>query len=268
MVNWSSTQWLFHALFPIPLAFVFLLLPVSKWTLAGATALIGLISGFVFSTATSLTSELFGPNSAGINHAILVTNVPLGSWFYGQMAALNYEANIHNSKVCIGRECYNLTFIWWLGISFIGVVTSYLLYCRTTTTAYHLLQGLPWKTERFFLLLRSIAIFCITTTSSTNVKTKARWNSNKEEARKILDIVRLGRGNRIVNLKDYDYFVLLILKACMKCNKTDYTKSCKLSLSKHSPETKWPTLSQSWSVRPEYRPHHGPCPDRVFLQFG
>ncbi|KAK4379590.1 hypothetical protein RND71_001452 [Anisodus tanguticus] len=65
-----------------------------KAALSIATALVGLSSGFVFSVAVSITSELFGPNSAGVNHNILITNIPLGSLLYGLLAALVYEANL------------------------------------------------------------------------------------------------------------------------------------------------------------------------------
>ncbi|XP_059277982.1 protein NUCLEAR FUSION DEFECTIVE 4-like [Lycium ferocissimum] len=137
---YARTAWLAFALIPTPLAFFLLVLSGSKAALSAATALLGLSSGFVFSAAVSITSELFGPNSAGVNHNILITNIPLGSLLYGLLAALVYEANLgkpnqvlvlDGSKVCMGRNCYIQTFMWWGCISLFGVASSFLLFLRT-----------------------------------------------------------------------------------------------------------------------------------------
>ncbi|MCD9643139.1 hypothetical protein HAX54_030316 [Datura stramonium] len=137
---YARTAWLAFALIPTPLAFFLLVLSGSKGALSAATALVGLSSGFVFSAAVSITSELFGPNSAGVNHNILITNIPLGSLLYGLLAALVYEANLgktnqvlvlDGSKVCMGRNCYIQTFMWWGCISLLGVASSLLLFLRT-----------------------------------------------------------------------------------------------------------------------------------------
>lgn len=103
------------------------------------TALIGLSSGFIFAAAVSVTSELFGPNSVSVNHNILITNIPIGSLLYGFLAALVYDANAHsipgnimsNSLVCMGRQCYLWTFVWWGCISILGLASSVLLFLRT-----------------------------------------------------------------------------------------------------------------------------------------
>ena len=89
------------------------------------TALVGLSSGFIFAAAVSVTSELFGPNSVGVNHNILITNIPLGS-LYGQIAALVYDANSERMRVmdnhtgmidtmivCMGVKCYSTRFFVW-----------------------------------------------------------------------------------------------------------------------------------------------------------
>ncbi|KAG8363535.1 hypothetical protein BUALT_Bualt19G0032500 [Buddleja alternifolia] len=142
-INYCRTGWLALALIPTPIAFLLLVSSGSKATLITATTLIGLSSGFVFSTAVSITSELFGPNRAGINHNILITNIPLGSLLYSHLAALVYEANIGNSNkvvsrdgsmVCMGRNCYYETFVWWSLTSLLGLASSSLLYFRTKTT--------------------------------------------------------------------------------------------------------------------------------------
>ena len=103
------------------------------------TALIGLSSGFIFAAAVSVTSELFGPNSVGVNHNILITNIPIGSMVYGVVAAIVYDGNagrglklkFADSVVCMGRQCYFLTFVWWGCLSILGLVSSLLLFLRT-----------------------------------------------------------------------------------------------------------------------------------------
>ncbi|XP_058777580.1 protein NUCLEAR FUSION DEFECTIVE 4-like [Vicia villosa] len=138
----ARTGWLTIALLPTPIAFILLASSDSAMALDVGTALIGLSSGFIFAAAVAVTSELFGPNSLSVNHNILITNIPIGSLLYGFMAATVYDANaisapgnknmiISNSLVCMGRQCYFWTFIWWGCISIIGLVSSMLLFLRT-----------------------------------------------------------------------------------------------------------------------------------------
>ncbi|KAG4135787.1 hypothetical protein ERO13_D08G238500v2 [Gossypium hirsutum] len=139
-VNFARTGWLAVALVPTPIAFFLLAVSGSEVVLHASTAMIGLSSGFVFSAAVSITSELFGPNSAGINHNILITNIPIGSLLYGLLAALVYDSNVTSSVdknvlqeaiVCMGRDCYIQTFIFWGCISLLGLISSFLLFLRT-----------------------------------------------------------------------------------------------------------------------------------------
>ncbi|GMP62402.1 hypothetical protein CsSME_00024522 [Camellia sinensis var. sinensis] len=139
-VYFARTGWFMLALVPTPITFLLLSLSGSKTALVAATAMIGLSSGFVFAAAVSITSELFGPNSAGVNHNILITNIPLGSILYGLVAALVYDANIDSSNqvvlmgesmVCMGRECYFDTFVLWGCMSLLGLASSFLLFLRT-----------------------------------------------------------------------------------------------------------------------------------------
>ncbi|GMQ08815.1 hypothetical protein CsSME_00052390 [Camellia sinensis var. sinensis] len=96
-------------------------------------------SGFIFAAAVSETSELFGPDNVGVNHNILITNIPVGSLVYGLLAALVYDSNespsvgsmVSDSVVCMGRKCYFLTFVWWGRISVIGLASSVILFLRT-----------------------------------------------------------------------------------------------------------------------------------------
>ncbi|XP_076897248.1 protein NUCLEAR FUSION DEFECTIVE 4-like [Bidens hawaiensis] len=125
------------ALVPMPFAFVLLLLSDGLTVLRVATGLIGICSGFLVSTAVTITSELFGSESSRINHNILITNIPLGSLIYSVTASLVYDDHIRSSEdeegstVCIGRKCYYQTFILWGCVSLLGLVSSFLLSLRT-----------------------------------------------------------------------------------------------------------------------------------------
>ncbi|KAL0374100.1 UNVERIFIED_CONTAM: protein NUCLEAR FUSION defective [Sesamum radiatum] len=101
---YARTGWLAFSLVPTQVAFLLLVSSDSNAALTTATALVGLSSGFVFSAAVSITAELFGPNSAGVNHNILITNIPLGSLVYSRLAALIYEANIGNSDKVVSQD--------------------------------------------------------------------------------------------------------------------------------------------------------------------
>ncbi|GKU95969.1 hypothetical protein SLEP1_g9258 [Rubroshorea leprosula] len=135
----ARTGWLTVALLPTPIAFFLLAASGSSVALHVGTALIGWSSGFIFAAAVSITSDLFGPNSVGVNHNILITNIPIGSLVYGLLAALVYDANIGSglmggdteSAVCMGRRCYFLTFLVWGCLSVVGLISSLLLFLRT-----------------------------------------------------------------------------------------------------------------------------------------
>nr|GMD89314.1 protein NUCLEAR FUSION DEFECTIVE 4-like [Ipomoea batatas] len=134
----ARTGWLAIALLPTPIAFFVLAATGSYKALEAGTAMIGLSSGFIFAAAVSITSELFGPNSVGVNHNILITNIPIGSLLYGFLAAFVYDSSAGSSTngmaepvVCMGRKCYSTTFIWWGCISLLGFASSLLLFLRT-----------------------------------------------------------------------------------------------------------------------------------------
>ncbi|ESQ49983.1 hypothetical protein EUTSA_v10020429mg [Eutrema salsugineum] len=146
----TRTGWFTISLLPTPLAF-FILAYSSKTyqtaLLQVATALIGLSSGFVFAAAVSITSDLFGRNSVGVNQNILITNIPIGSLFYGYMAGSVYETNaslgtqsvVSDSVVCVGSNCYFITFLFWACLSVLGFVCSLFLFIRTRPV-YHRLE--------------------------------------------------------------------------------------------------------------------------------
>lgn len=139
-VYFARTGWLSLALVPTPVAFFMLAASGHAMVLAAATSLIGLSSGFIFAAAVSITSELFGPNSVGVNHNILITNIPLGSLSYGLLAGIVYDASsgstvsssfFNDSMVCYGKACYFLTFVLWGCFSLVGLASSLLLFLRT-----------------------------------------------------------------------------------------------------------------------------------------
>ncbi|KAL0791034.1 hypothetical protein Bca101_007280 [Brassica carinata] len=133
-----ATGWLAIALLPTPIALFLLASSGTASALQVGTALIGLSSGFIFAAAVSITSELFGPNGVGVNHNILITNIPIGSLIYGFLAALVYDSHgstgiksMTDSVVCMGRGCYYLTFVWWGCLSVLGLGSSLVLFIRT-----------------------------------------------------------------------------------------------------------------------------------------
>ncbi|XP_054784845.1 protein NUCLEAR FUSION DEFECTIVE 4-like isoform X2 [Prosopis cineraria] len=144
-IHFPRTGWYTIALIPTPIAFALLAASSgSEASLKISTGMLGLSSGFVFSEAVSITSELFGPNSAPVNHNILITNIPIGSCLFGLIAALVYDSNSDSTStatrgiswflrmsMCTGKKCYFQTFIWWGCISMVGLVSSLLLFLRT-----------------------------------------------------------------------------------------------------------------------------------------
>ncbi|CAA7395990.1 unnamed protein product [Spirodela intermedia] len=127
----ARTGWLAAGLAPMPAAFFLL----AGWGNCGGmlpfcTAAVALSSGFVFAAAVAVTAELFGAESVGVNHNILVTNIPLGSLIYGLLAALLYDTGA-GSTGCRGRRCYAATFWLWGCITTVGVCFSAALFLRT-----------------------------------------------------------------------------------------------------------------------------------------
>ncbi|GAV71913.1 Nodulin-like domain-containing protein [Cephalotus follicularis] len=139
-VYFARTGWLSIALVPTPVALFLLAASGNGMALQAGTSLMALSSGFIFAAAVSITSELFGPNSIGVNHNILITNIPIGSLIFGFLAAVVYDDNVTSGlgigsimtdQVCIGKRCYFLTFVWWGCLSLLGLACSVLLFLRT-----------------------------------------------------------------------------------------------------------------------------------------
>ena len=142
----TRTGWFTISLLPTPLAFFILAYSSNTKLLQVATALIGLSSGFVFAAAVSVTSDLFGRNSVGVNQNILITNIPIGSLFYGYVAGSVYDKHatpsvVSDTVVCVGRRCYFATFLFWGCLSVIGLVCSLILFIRTRPVYHRLAQN-------------------------------------------------------------------------------------------------------------------------------
>ena len=66
----------------------FLLLMGNNLSLYISTAIIGTCTGAITSISVPTTTELFVAKNFGVNHNILVTNIPVGSFVFGDLAAI------------------------------------------------------------------------------------------------------------------------------------------------------------------------------------
>ncbi|XP_057842756.1 protein NUCLEAR FUSION DEFECTIVE 4 [Cryptomeria japonica] len=139
-VNVGRPGWMCLALIPMPPSFFYLATTDSAASLYLSTAIIGLCTGFIIATSVSTTPELFGTNSFGVNHNILVANIPLGTLLFGYMAALIYDYNAQKMDledklgimvVCMGVKCYRLTFIIWGCICVVALILNCILLIRS-----------------------------------------------------------------------------------------------------------------------------------------
>ncbi|MFQ6638912.1 hypothetical protein Gotur_015781, partial [Gossypium turneri] len=96
-----------------------------------STATIGVCTGAITSISVSLTTELFGTKNFGVNHNVLVINIPIGSFLFGYLAAIVYRKEVNAKGKCFGMECYRNTFILWGTLCFIGTFLALILYART-----------------------------------------------------------------------------------------------------------------------------------------
>ncbi|XP_019161908.1 PREDICTED: protein NUCLEAR FUSION DEFECTIVE 4-like isoform X2 [Ipomoea nil] len=121
----------------------FLLLHGSHISLYVSTAVIGICAGAITSIAVSTTTELFGAHNFGVNHNILVTNIPIGSFLFGDMAALIYkrEGRRHSSGAgtgtCMGTSCFHTTFLIWGCLCSFGTLLALVFHARTRSFYSH-----------------------------------------------------------------------------------------------------------------------------------
>ncbi|PHT27932.1 hypothetical protein CQW23_32461, partial [Capsicum baccatum] len=85
----------------------FLLLNNSHIALYTSTAIIGICTGAITSISVSQTTELFGAKNFGVNHNIVVANIPIGSFLFGDLAAMLYRRQGNSSTSdgsCLGMK--------------------------------------------------------------------------------------------------------------------------------------------------------------------
>ncbi|KAG0468161.1 hypothetical protein HPP92_017489 [Vanilla planifolia] len=125
----SRTGFIAAMMVPMVGAF-FLLLNTSNLVLYISTAAIGACSGAITSIAISATAELFGEHHFAVNHNILITNIPIASFFFGYLAAVLYQRE-GGSVRCMGADCYSKTFFIWGCLCSLGTLLCTALYIRT-----------------------------------------------------------------------------------------------------------------------------------------
>ncbi|XP_058759294.1 protein NUCLEAR FUSION DEFECTIVE 4-like [Vicia villosa] len=109
----------------------FLLLNKTDIALYISTAVIGVSTGVITSTAISTTTELFGTKNFSVNHNVVVANIPIGSFLFGYSAALIYHKQGNGHEKCMGMECFSNTFIIWGSFCCLGTLLALILYFRT-----------------------------------------------------------------------------------------------------------------------------------------
>nr|GMD12335.1 protein NUCLEAR FUSION DEFECTIVE 4 [Ipomoea batatas] len=119
----------------------FLLLHGSHGCLYTSTAIIGVCTGAITSVAVSTTTELFGAKNFGVNHNILVTNIPIGSFIFGDFAAYLYkrQGRISGGRdgICTGMQCFHTTFVVWGCLCFLGTCLAVFFHSRTRRKNSH-----------------------------------------------------------------------------------------------------------------------------------
>uniref|UniRef100_A0ACD5U2S2 Uncharacterized protein n=1 Tax=Avena sativa TaxID=4498 RepID=A0ACD5U2S2_AVESA len=121
---------------PMTGAFFLLLHPLDM-LLYTSTAVIGTCTGAITSVAVSATSELFGTKNFGVNHNVLVANIPVGSLCFGYLAGLLYQREAGGSgNRCRGAACYRDTFLLWGLTCAVGTGLCAALYARCSKRAH------------------------------------------------------------------------------------------------------------------------------------
>ncbi|KAJ8543573.1 hypothetical protein K7X08_006096 [Anisodus acutangulus] len=129
---------------PMTCAF-FLLLNNSHIALYISTAIIGICTGAITSISVSQTTELFGTKNFGVNHNIVVANIPIGSCLFGDLAAMLYRRQGNSTSTyhgsCLGMKCFQTTFVIWGCLCFLGTCLAFILHTRTKKFYRHIRGG-------------------------------------------------------------------------------------------------------------------------------
>ncbi|CAN8315350.1 unnamed protein product [Cochlearia groenlandica] len=111
-----------------------LLLIDSDIALYISTAMIGVFSGALASLSVTMTVELFGTKHFGVNHNIVVSSIPVGSFVFGLLAAKGYRDGAAltggSDGKCFGMHCFQTTLIFWGMLCSIAAVLTAVLYTR------------------------------------------------------------------------------------------------------------------------------------------
>ncbi|KAG8371281.1 hypothetical protein BUALT_Bualt13G0071200 [Buddleja alternifolia] len=109
----------------------FILLSQRDISLYISTTIIGICTGAI--------TELFGTKCFAVNHNILVSNIPIGSFLFGDVAALLYKRGRSSSGEgnCMGEKCYQTTFIIWGSLCVFGTLLAFILHARTKKLYSH-----------------------------------------------------------------------------------------------------------------------------------
>ncbi|WVZ98931.1 hypothetical protein U9M48_044301 [Paspalum notatum var. saurae] len=113
----------------------FLLLHPRDMFLYASTAVVGTCTGAITSVAASATNELFGAKNFGVNHNVVVANIPLGSLCFGYLAAFLYQRGAHGGNRCLGAACYRDSFVLWGATCALGTALCTVLYARSRGSA-------------------------------------------------------------------------------------------------------------------------------------
>ncbi|WOH09226.1 hypothetical protein DCAR_0728682 [Daucus carota subsp. sativus] len=108
----------------------FMLLINNNISLYISTAIISVSTGAISTISVSTTRELFGAKDFGINHNILIINIPVGSFIFGNSAAVLYRRNSYGGK-CMGMTCYQTSFMIWGSLCCLGSLLALILHSRT-----------------------------------------------------------------------------------------------------------------------------------------
>ncbi|CAA0842376.1 Major facilitator superfamily protein [Striga hermonthica] len=122
----------------VPMCMAFFLLAISRSDVALylSTAVIGVCTGAITSVAVTMTTELFGAVNFGVNHNIVVLNIPIGSFGFGYLAALLYNgARAKGEDSCVGQACYRTTFVIWGCLCVLGSLLAFVLRWRSKKAA-------------------------------------------------------------------------------------------------------------------------------------
>ncbi|KAH9305951.1 hypothetical protein KI387_010355 [Taxus chinensis] len=136
MKHWRALPrpaWIGFWMVPMTVSFLTLALlnPRDKSVLYLSTAIVGSSTGAITTLAIPISSELFGLERFAVNHNILITNIGFGSLIFGEIAGVIYGESDQGRHVCMGKQCYEKTFMLWACVCSFGIILCIILSLRT-----------------------------------------------------------------------------------------------------------------------------------------